>query len=306
MTLLTLICVFVLEQLRPLGNCNRVWAPFTRYANYLERNLNAGTVSHGGLAWCIALLPPVLAVWLLYTLCFAISPVLAWVWNGVVLYMTMGFRHFSSPFSQILHALAEGRELDARSVFREWTGQPCADTPVSEIARLAIEKGVVDSYRYVFGTMFWFIVLPGPLGALLFRLATLLNQKWGQRVADDDAFGTWAKRAMYALDWLPVRFTALSFAIMGNLEDALYCWRSHVKNWKSEATGILLAAAAGAIGVRLGGTRLLQDGYMSNAYRFGLGTSDEADFYALKRAVGLIWRSVLLWLGVMVLLSFVH
>lgn len=41
MTLISLIAALALEQLRPLGNRNRVWLLFIRYANHLERSLNA-------------------------------------------------------------------------------------------------------------------------------------------------------------------------------------------------------------------------------------------------------------------------
>ena len=179
MTLLSLIFALGLEQLRPLGNRNRVWLVFTRYANHLERNLNAGSNRHGIFAWLAAILPPVLLSVGVYYALRAVSPVLGLIWNVFVLYLTMGFRHFSSAFSEISQSLAEGRELDARQALSQWTGQPSGELSVNEIARLAIEQGVTDSYRFVFGTMFWFVVLPGPGGALLYRLSQMLYQKWG-------------------------------------------------------------------------------------------------------------------------------
>ena len=161
MTLLSLILALGLEQLRPLGNRNRVWLLFVRYANYLERNLNAGSNRHGVFAWILAIVPAmVLSVAIHYGL-KVISPVLALVWDVLVLYLTMGFRHFSSAFSEVSQALAEGRDLDARQALSQWTGQPCAELSTNEVARLSIEHGVMDSYRFVFGTMFWFVLLPG-------------------------------------------------------------------------------------------------------------------------------------------------
>lgn len=252
MTLISLILALALEQLRPLGNRNRVWLLFTRYANHLERNLNAGAERHGVFAWLAAIVPALLLSLLLFYSLKAMSPILALAFNVLVLYLTMGFRHFSSAFSEISQALAEGREYDARMALARWTGLPTAELSVEEISRLAIEQGVVDSYRHVFGTMFWFVVLPGPSGALLYRLCSMLNQKWGSRNADEDPFGLFAARFAAWLDWVPVRLTAISFAIMGDFEDAIYCWRSQARTWGNYANGILLASAAGALGVKLG------------------------------------------------------
>jgi adenosylcobinamide-phosphate synthase len=300
MTLLSLIVALALEQLRPLGNRNRVWHLFIRYANHLERTLNAGSNRHGVMAWLVAILPPVLVTLALYWLFYSISPILAFAWNVVVLYLTMGFRHFSSAFSEISLALAEGRELDARQTLAQWSGLPTSELTVNEISRLAIEQGVVDSYHHVFGTMFWFVVLPGPTGAVLYRLAQMLNQKWGERSAEEDKFGRFASSAAAWLDWLPVRLTAASFAVMGDFEDAVYCWRSQARTWGNYANGILLASAAGAIGVRLGDP-LRQD--YAVKFRPELGLGEEADPNYLKSAVGLVWRSVLLWLAVILLVS---
>jgi adenosylcobinamide-phosphate synthase len=300
MTLLSLIFALGLEQIRPLDNRNRVWLLFIRYANHLERNLNAGSNRHGIFAWLVAILPPVLLSILVYYALKAISPVLGLLWNVFVLYLTMGFRHFSSAFSEISLSLAEGRELDARVTLSQWTGQSSAELSVNEISRLAIEQGVTDSYRFVFGTMFWFVVLPGPGGAVLYRLSQMLYQKWGNRPANEDLFGQCADRVATWLDWLPVRLTATSFAVMGDFEDAVYCWRSQARAWGDYANGILLASAAGALGVRLGDP-LKQD--YTVKFRPELGLGDEADPNTLRSAVGLIWRSALLWLLIILLIS---
>lgn len=300
MTLLSLIFALGLEQIRPLGNRNRVWLLFIRYANHLERNLNAGSNRHGVFAWLVAILPPLLLSLAVYYALHAISPILALFWNVFLLYLTMGFRHFSSAFSEISLALAEGRDLDAREALSGWTGQASAELTENEIARLAIEQGVMDSYRFVFGTMFWFVVLPGPSGALLYRLSQMLYQKWGNRPGTEDRFGQFADRAATWLDWLPVRLTAISFAVMGDFEDAVYCWRSQARAWGDYANGILLASAAGALGIRLGDP-LKQD--YTVKFRPELGLGDEADPNYLRSAVGLIWRSALLWLVVILLMS---
>ncbi len=40
----------------------------------------------------------------------------------------------------------------------DWTGQSTSELSEDEVARLTIEQGIIDSYRYVFGTIFWFVL----------------------------------------------------------------------------------------------------------------------------------------------------
>lgn len=304
MSLLALILALLAEQFYPLGTRNRVFIALTRYANLLERKFNAGEYQHGLVAWCVAVIPLCAIAWLGYILLTRIHPLLGWGWNVIALYLTMGFRHFSSAFSGISEALQNDDLPKARELLAGWTNQPTSEMTAGEVSKVAIEQGLIDSHRFVFGTIFWFMLLPGPVGAVLYRLATRLYEKWGQRSEHaDDPFGRFAAQIYEKIDWLPVRLTAVSFAIVGDFEDAVYCWRSQAANWTSYAYGILLASGAGAIGVRLGDP-VHQDHTVK--FRPELGVGDDADPDYLKSAVGLIWRAVLLWLMVILLVSFSH
>jgi membrane protein required for beta-lactamase induction len=33
------------------------------------------------------------------------------------------------------------------------------------------------------------------------------------------------------IDWIPQRLTAFVFAVVGDFEDALFCWRSQAAQW---------------------------------------------------------------------------
>jgi adenosylcobinamide-phosphate synthase len=161
------------------------------------------------------------------------------------------------------------------------------------VARLAIEGALVGAHRNVFGVMFWFVVLPGPSGAIAYRVAELVAERWNVTRKDLGSFGDFARRAFAALDWLPVRITALAFAVVGDFEDAVYCWRTQAARWADPLAGIVIASGAGALGVRLG-MPIARDGVLED--RPEMGTGDDADTAFLDSTVGLIWRVLVLWL----------
>jgi len=311
MSLISLICALLLEQWRPLAERRTLYSPMERYADFLERQFNAGEAQHGMIAWSLAVLPPVIGVWLLYLMCAHISPLLALACNVGILYLTMGFRQFSHYFTDIHLALKEG-ELDrARQLLGHWRGRSCVHMTEEEVARLAMEEALAASHRNVFGVVFWFVVLPGPSGALLYRLAMYLKRRWGEADSgqvpaypvDSSQFGQFAHDAFRILDWLPVRVTAAAFAVVGDFEDAVYCWRTQAAKWSDQGLGIVLAAGAGAIGVRLG-MPIVHDGEVDD--RPVLGVGEDADVVLLDSVVGLVWRALVLYLLMLLLIGIVQ
>jgi len=286
-----------------------------RYARYLERKLNGGTRQHGVIAAVAAVAPPVLISAALFWLADAVHPALGLVVNVIVLYCLMGFRRFSHAISAIVAALSANDIPAARRALAAWRAGPSTTELASaEIARLAIERGLVDAYRQVFGVIFWFVVLPGPAGAVLYRAAVLLAEEWrgpvpgvepSPLVQSRAEFGMPARALLMALDWLPVRLTALSFAIVGDFEDAVACWRTQASRWSAQegglTIGVLLAAGGGALGVQLGGLLPTLSGDPDVRPELGLGDPVEPD--VLPSAVGLVWRALVLWLLVILLIT---
>ncbi len=74
----------------------------------------------------------------------------------------MGFRRFSHAYTEIVAALKAGDIHAARRALAGWRGSGAGDLSSSEVAKLAVERGLLDSYRQVFAALFWFTVLPGP------------------------------------------------------------------------------------------------------------------------------------------------
>lgn len=303
MSLFALIAALLLEQLHPLSSRKYLYGWLSAYANLFSHHFNAGERRHGKIAWMLAVLPLLFGVMALSWLLHHVHPALFWAFNVLVLYLTMGFRQFSHYFNDIHHALRDG-ELDrARSLLSAWRGGHAHELNAEEVARVSIEEGVLASHRNVFGVIVWFVLfsllgLGGGAGALLYRLGQFLRARWGED--ELGAFGGFACQVFHLLEWLPIRLTAVTFAIVGDFEDTVYCWRTQATTWPDEDDGILLSSGAGALGVRLG-MPIPQNGLPFDRPELGIGDDADADF--MQSTIGLVWRSVVFWLLLLLLMT---
>jgi adenosylcobinamide-phosphate synthase len=299
--------------MKPLRADNAIYAWIKKLALQMEVWFNAGHQRHGRVAWYVLvgglMLPVGLIYWVLrhYDLVLA-----AFAWNVLIVYLTLGFRHYSHYFTSIQLALNAGDDHAARSLLAEWTKLDTVGMDANEIARIAVEKSLVTTHRNVFGVFFWFLMPLGPACAVMYRVAEYLARAWNEpEHMRNEAFGQFAARAFYWIDWVPVRLTAIAFAVVGNFEDAIYAWRNFAQRWANESVGIILTAGGGAMGVRLGtpaenAARVLP----ADAATVDLSDAEaevlpgeEPNVRALQSTVGLVWRALLLWMMLLLLLS---
>jgi adenosylcobinamide-phosphate synthase len=299
MSVLAIIAALLLEQWRPLDNRKAVYSLLAAWAGWLEQAFNGGERRHGTVAWLVAVLPPVAAAILIHHLLASLHFLLALAFNIAALYFTLGFRQFSHHFTELQLAVKSGDIERARALLEEWRGASGVVRTREEVIRLAIEEALISSHRHVFGVIFWYLLLPGPSGAILYRLAAYLRFRW----KDLGSFGHFAERAFYVLEWPAVRVTAASFAVVGDFEDAIYCWRAKARTWPDPNEGVVLAAGAGAMGVRLGMPVQEVDGMQP---RPELGVGEPADGPFLDSTVGLVWRALVVWVFVLLLVTVVR
>jgi len=301
MSLLSLIAVFLIEQLQPLNYRRAVEAPLHAWADFIEASFDAGEYRHGVIAWCLAVLAPAVLVVLAYGFLYSHSPLLGWLLNVGVLYLTMGFRQFSHHFSAIQAALQLGDLPRARQLLGEWLGRPAEGMGSQEIARQSIAAAMVASHCHVFGVIVCFVLLPGPSGAVLYRLAQIVQARWRrENTAMESNFPRFSRQVFGIIDWLPLRATASAFAIAGDFEDAVYCWRTQAGESQDRDLGIVLASGAGALGVQLG-TPAAEGVEVAGGVELGIGDPADADF--MQSAVGLVWRATVLWMLLLFLLG---
>ncbi len=323
MSFFAVLFALLIEQLKPLPRDNWVHHTLVSWVGWTSRNFDAGRSHHTVVVWCVAVLGPSLAVGLLYMLVSHYSLLLALAFDVGLLYLTLGFRQFSHYFTDIRDALDRGDENLARAKLAEWRHLDASELPRTEVLRHVIEHALLAAHRHVFGVFFWFVVLSalglGPMGAVLYRMAEFASRYWAFRhLAIDaplnDGLMVLSRRVFGWIDHVPARLTAFGFAVVGNFEEAVGGWRRDAGLWQHANEGIILAAAAGAVGVQLGGSAapgVTPD--RSKTFTAGVEPGAVAaegstagvppQLGHLQSVVGLVWRSVVLWMLLVALLS---
>lgn len=333
MSFFAVLFALILEQARPLAPGNWIHAAFLGWARWGHRSLDAGKPHHGWITWVVVVMAPTLATLLVHWLLWQVNALLAFAWSVAVLYLTLGFRQFSHYFTDIRNALDDGNEDMARELLAQWRQVRASELPRSEIVRHVIEHSVLASHRHVFGVLGWFSVLAalgfGPAGAVFYRMGEFVARYWGHPnktpgEGASPALQQVASKAWGSIDFLPSRITSLGFAVVGSFEDAVDAWRNYSQRFPAGAAlatasrndGLILAATSGAVNVRLGGVldsalvpavpQEFETGELAGidpAIVPAPSFSREPEVAHLRSVVGLVWRSVVLWMVLLALLT---
>ncbi len=323
MSFFAVLLALLAEQLKPLPRDNWVHELLMSWVHWTGRNFDAGEKHHVRVVWCVSVLLPALAAGAIYLLIQQYSQLLALGFDVLVLYLTLGFRQFSHYFTDIRDAMDRADELEARRLLAEWRHLDASELPRSELLRHVIEHALLAAHRHVFGVFFWFVLFSalglGPVGAVLYRMAEFSARYWGFRhksmdTPANDGLMALSRRFFSWIDHVPARLTAAGFAVVGNFEEAVAGWRRDAAMWLHPNEGIILAAAAGALGIQLGGAAapgvtpdrsktFTAGGEAGMADAQGSTPGAVAQSGHLHSVVGLVWRSMVLWMLLLALLT---
>jgi adenosylcobinamide-phosphate synthase len=292
--LFTLVVALAAQYAYPPVGRQPLAALYGRLCLSAAKRLNAGDRNSGLLAYVALVAVVLLPLALVSALAAAIHPAVLALLDAAVLYASLRFLQTTTHLGAIERSLRDGDSAAASRRLAEWQGEAFPTDDPGVIARLAAEHGLREAHHGTFAILFWFLVLPGPLGAVLYPLTQRAARLWVLGSDPDEReFGWFAERAFGFLDWMPQRVSAFVFAIVGDFEDALYCWRSQAAQWLRPEEGIVLASGAGALGVRLGEPIARGETLVD---RPSLGLGDAAGEESLASLEGLLWRALVLWL----------
>jgi adenosylcobinamide-phosphate synthase len=300
--LLTAILAVVLDRLLPDRRGIKPFAWYRDWAESIEERFNGGKRLHGVGAVLIAIVPIAAGVLLVRFVLGEIGWLLRFVFDVVVLYLCLDVYRLSAVAGQVSHALESGNQREAEEHLRALTGKGAPEPNDTAIARTTVEAVLKQGNSLVISPLFWFLVL-GPVGAVVQRLSAILDMLWGHRYERFAQFGWAAARFDDVLGWIPARITALSYALMGNFEDALHAWRARMGVWSDINSGPLLASGYGALHMQSYEVSSLDSEYEDRSAEPVVILPDASH---IRRVVALVWRVLLLWLAIGVLMAGAH
>jgi adenosylcobinamide-phosphate synthase len=267
MSFFAVLFALLLEQLKPLPRGNVVHDGADGLDALDRRATSMPARHHAWVVWCDHRAGRRRAAWrwVYYvahqysTRCSALG-----ILDVAVLYLTLGFRQFSHYFTDIRDALERGDETRRGELLAEWRHLDASELPRTELLRHVIEHSLLAAHRHVFGVFFWFVaavdlrVRPGRRGALphgrVRQPLLVLSQRCAGVAVNERLMGCRSACSTW-LDHVPARLTAFGFAVVGNFEEAVNCWRRDASLWCARQRG-RDPGGGGGCGRRAAGRRL--------------------------------------------------
>lgn len=269
---------------------------FGRVASWVERGLHPLDNHHyasrslqirGAIAVIgLVIVPSLLASWFLAQLPAYVASAL----SLLVLYVAIGYRSLHEHARAIAAPLAAGDITQAKIQVARIVSRDTHSMEEQGVARAAVESVLENGNDAVVAPLLWYCIGGAPM-VIAHRLSNTLDAMWGYRNERYRDFGRCAARLDDVLNWPTARVCALAYALVGNTAQAWRCWRTQAQAYASPNAGPVMAAGAGALGVRLGGA-VQYHGAARERGVLGCGRTARAEDIAA--ALRLLGRAVLL------------
>ena len=184
--------------------------------------------------------------------------------------------------------LSAGDVGAARRLLPSLCGRDPAALDADGLTRAALESLAENTSDAQVAPLLWTAVGGAP-GALVYRAVNTLDAMVGYRSPRYARFGWAAARLDDFANFIPARFTAALVVMCaplvgGSPTGAVRAWRRDAKRHPSPNAGVVEAAFAGALGIRVGGPTRYPDGL---EIRPTLGDGTAPELNDLRRAVRL-------------------
>jgi len=224
-----------------------------RYATWLHQRLKDRAWFNGSPGVLLVIAPAVFAIGVVQHVLGNASGILAWLltllFSVAVLIFCIGVKDINRFVNDYLNAWAQDDPEAAYLYVKDLLGGKKAEN-ARQLHLRFLEFILIRINERLLAILFWFVVL-GPIGAVLYRSVSQLKGLARAEYNTHEDFMEAAFRFKAILDWLPVRITALCYAIIGNFVEAVHCWGQqivkHGNNWVASNNSVLVSAGCGAL-----------------------------------------------------------
>ncbi len=189
---------------------------------------------------------------------YLLHPLAGFLTAAIIAYTCLAARSLHLESAVVAAALVRGDLPEARRLLSRIVGRDTAGLDEGDIWRALVETVAENTSDGIIAPLFW-LTLTGPVGAIAYKAVSTLDSMVGYRNDRYRQFGWASARMDDLLNFVPARLTALLMILAApltglSMQGALtVTLRDRLKH-PSPNSGHPESAAAGALGVRLGGT----------------------------------------------------
>lgn len=200
------------------------------------------------------------SAWLVLRGAYLLHPLAGYITMLLLSWTCLAARSLYDESKLVADALAAGDLTGARQFLSRIVGRDTDQLNEPEIWRALVETVAENTSDGVIAPLLC-LMIGGPLLGLAYKAVNTLDSMVGYKNEKYLRFGWASARFDDLANWLPARITGLLMVLVAplvrsSLPDAWRIMRRDGRNHASPNSGIPEAAAAGALGVRLGGTNL--------------------------------------------------
>lgn len=246
---------------------NQAW--FDSYVHWVKSLLgNKQSLWQGPLSLAIVLVPVAIILAIVWSIAGRFSGVIELIIGFGVLWFCFGPTHLQEA---IVHYLKkDGDHVEAEKTLKVEASNLISTQP--------FHRGVTElifwqAHERFFGVIFWFLLL-GPVGAILFRMSSWMQQTAPRLQADFyPQYAQHVNQLYWIIAWAPSRLAAFSYALVGNFLPGF-------EKWKDEAFKADHCRET-----------LIDSGVAA----LGAGAANEANREENLKAQGIVQRSLIVW-----------
>jgi AmpE protein len=273
-----LISIFIELGLKQLEDWRRFgW--FEQLTDWILLQMQKTRVQEGPVTLIAVLAPVVLATWLIAAVLSGVWVVFAFIFSVLILTLTLG-PHDPLRITQEYLSALEQNDNDAAAAHATTLLGRTADGDLAVTVQNMKETLFITLVTHILGVFFWFVIL-GPVGAVLFRANCLLRARFA---GANNGLVAAIEELHRILIWVPARLAVIGYAITGSFVHTLESVSQVSDLWKMDSEKLLIECGLGAIS--------LADESKEN----------EPDVHGLQMALALVKRTVLAWLTALGLL----
>ena len=200
------------------------------------------------------------SAWLVLRCAYLLHPLAGYIITLLLSWTCLAARSLHDESRLVADALATGDLTGARQFLSRIVGRDTDQLNEPEIWRALVETVAENTSDGVIAPLLC-LMIGGPLLGLAYKAVNTLDSMVGYKNEKYQRFGWASARFDDLANWLPARITGLLMALVAplfglSLPNAWRIMSRDGRNHASPNSGIPEAAAAGALGVRLGGTNL--------------------------------------------------